>query len=244
MLGLGLTLGLSLGLSSALGAESLGALHTATLLQAREALGLDAFVSGSGRCPEDVARCFGIVVHVVVEGGAPVQTPSHFAAHVADANRLFAPIGIGFEVVGVEAEAGARAEIVTRSDRDRLGADGFSRGVVHVYLVRELADVDVEGEVIRGVHWRYRPEPARRWIILSALASSLVLSHELGHFFGLPHSGFPNSIMNKKSALPWSTRDFAEPELRRMQRHRDTMLRDGMLVDRLRRSAEARHRDP
>jgi hypothetical protein len=104
-----------------------------------------------------------------------------------------------------------------------------------VYLVRKLADVDVEGEVIRGVHWRYRPDTSKRWIILSSIASSLVLSHEMGHFFGLPHSGYKVSLMNKKPAPgrpPWPLRVFAPQELTKMKRDRDSMKQSGMLIDR------------
>jgi hypothetical protein len=225
-------LGVPVGMSTA---EALHAIQTATLLQSRERLGLDAFVTGTPRCPATAKHCVGIVVHVVVADDEPVQTPAHFAAHVADANRLFEPIGIGFEVDRVEAEPAAHVDMEDREDRDGLGVEDFSRGVVHVYLVRKLADVDVAGEVIRGVHWRFRPDTSRRWIILSSIASSLVLAHEMGHFFGLPHSSYSESIMNKKPAPgrpAWPFRVFAEPEIRRMARHRDRMFADGSLVDR------------
>ena len=219
----------------ALTPESFSAVQTATLFRAKDKLGIKAFVTGSPKCPEEAKFCFGIAAHIVVVDDEPVQSPEHFAAHIQEANRLFAPIGVGFEAVSVEAEDAGRADVETRSDRDRLGKDDFSRGVVHVFLVRKLADVDIEGEVIRGVHWRYRADTARRWIILSSIASSLVLAHEMGHFFGLPHSSYKISLMNKKPAPgrpPWPLRTFAPPELKKMQRDRDAMKQSGMLVDR------------
>jgi hypothetical protein len=230
-----LSMGLLLGQPQAVTPQALTAMHTATLIHAKEELGLDAFVTGTGRCPETAKFCFGLAVHVVVVEGEPVQSPEHFAAHVAFANELFANIGVGFEAVSVQAEDGDKVDVETRSDRDALGKDGFSRGVVHVYLVGKLADVDIEGEVIRGVHWRFRPDTAKRWIILSSIASPLVLCHEMGHFFGLPHSHYKVSLMNKKPAPgrpPWPERVFAKPELQKMKRDRDAMVADGMLVDR------------
>lgn len=213
--------------------SSLGA---ATLLHAAEVLGLRAFVTGSPECPQAASRCFGVHAHVVVrDGDAPVVTPRWFAEQVRQANRLFAEIGVGFTVVAIEPVAADFAEVVTRDDRDRLGRAAFSRGVVHVYAVESLADVDIPGGFIRGVHWRDRADTSRRWIILSSLGSSLVLAHELGHFFGLPHSTHAISIMNKVPALgrpAWSELTFHPKEYAKMAGRRDRMLEDGALVDR------------
>jgi hypothetical protein len=172
-----------------------------------------------------------VALHVVAVDGKPVRDPGWVGAQVTEANRLFAPIGVGFEVASVETESDDRADMVSRKDRDLLGRDDHSLGVIHVYVVRSLADVDVPGEFIRGVHWRDRANTQRRWIILSSVASSLVLSHELGHFFGLPHSKHRESIMNKSPHLnpPWWQRFFVEPEQRKMAEHRDRMLSDGTL---------------
>jgi hypothetical protein len=222
-------LAMALGLGP--GLETFG---TVTLLEAAQRLGTQAFVTGTGRCPTDTRRCFGIALHVVHIEGEPVQTPAWFALHVAAANRLFDPIGVGFEVVSVAEAPAEKADMITRKDRDLLGRREHSRGVIHVYIVRKLGDVDIPGEVIRGVHWRDRADTSRRWVILSSIASPLVLPHELGHFFGLPHSTYDVSIMNKTPrALPaWEDRLFAEPELTKMRQRRDSMVQDKTLVER------------
>lgn len=213
------------------------AAHVVSVVQARDQLGLRAFQTGTGTCPKKARHCFGIAVHVVTdEDGEPVQTPAWMHAQIAHANKLFAVISVGFEVVSVEAEATSVGDVRTRADRDALGREDFSRGVVHVFVVKRLADVDVDGEVIRGVHWRYRPDVLKRWIILSSISSSTVLAHELGHFFGLPHSTFEVSIMNKRPReLPWPKRVFAKPEVTKMTTHRDEMIGEGMLQRRRRR---------
>ncbi|MBK6917911.1 MAG: matrixin family metalloprotease [Deltaproteobacteria bacterium] len=215
-------------------APSLGVL---TLLRCQAALGLRAFETGTGRCDATHA-CVGLFVHVVVEDGEPVRPPQWFAAQVAAANRLYADIGVAFEVAGVREAPADQADIDGRSDRDALGRDATPAGVVHVFVVRRLADVDIAGDEIRGVHWRVRAEPSRRFVILSSIAPERVLAHELGHFFGLPHSRFAVSIMNKtpRDEPPPELRGFHPSELAIMRRERDRMFGDRTLVRRNRRS--------
>lgn len=211
---------------------TLGAMGATTLVAAKERLGRDAFVTGSPPCPAAAERCFQIALHVVEEHGEDVQTPQWVAAQVREANRLFAPIGVGFRVGSAKVVDARFADVQTRLDRDLLGRDEHSLGVVHVFVVRRLADVDVDGEVIRGVHWRDRANTSRRWIILSSIAAPVVLAHELGHFFGLPHTRHPRSLMNKSPHTnpPWHLREFPEEEQAIMARRRDEMLADGTLV--------------
>ncbi len=195
---------------------------------------LAAYVSETPRCRTEAGRCFSIALHLTMPGGSPVQTVDWVSGQIRQANRLFAPIDVSVQVDSVDALPAEIQEIDDRAARDALGRERFSRGVLHVFVTPRLADVDIAGEEIRGVHWRYRPDTARRWIILSKIASDLVLSHEMGHFFGLRHSTYKVSLMNKspRDDPPWSERRFADPELTRMRKHRDQMVRSGMLINR------------
>ena len=155
------------------------------------------------------------------------------SAHVSEANRLFKPIKVCFELSALLAHPREDARMATRAQRTALGERGaFQRGVVELFIVDRLDDVDVADAFIRGVHWR---DPAdrerRRWIILSRIARPLVLAHELGHYFSLPHGRDPYSIMNKRPRAqpPYHERGFTRAEYRRMRRAWREMKRSGHL---------------
>jgi hypothetical protein len=179
------------------------------------------------RCGAEVRHCFGLNVFVVVdEAGKPAFPADRFRALVAETARHFGPLGIGFEVRRVSRLPAADAVLATRKSRTALGAHLTSLGQVPVFLVRELQDVDQPGE-IRGVHWR---DPGRKgwsWVVLGTAepGSTRTLTHELGHFFGLPHGRDPASLMNKSwraSPLPhtWSFVPKEQAKIRRtLTRH-------------------------
>lgn len=192
---------------------------------------LAAFVRDTPRCVATAEHCFGVHLHMVVTPDGPAQDAAWVTGQIEQANRHFALIDASFEVVAADAVPASELEIDSREERDALGHDRFTRGVVHVFVVGRLADVDIAGNEIRGVHWRERADRTHRWVILSKIAGDLVLSHELGHFFGLPHSGFRDSIMNKRprEQPPWEQRVFVPEELEIVLRDRDAMFADGML---------------
>ena len=186
-------------------------------------------------CEADRKHCFGIELFVVVEGGGPVQTPSWIAKQIAHANRLFEPVEVAFELADVHFVSSTWAHVHSRLDRDRLGRRERTPGRIHVFMVRQLDDVDIEGNLLYGVHWRDRADTAHRWIIVSARdSSSTVLAHEMGHYFGLPHSSYDVSVMNKqpRQVPSWPDRIFADPELAKARQHRDRMITAGFLAPR------------
>ena len=204
---------------------------------------LRSISSQAPRCPKGRSHCVGIALHVVVEDGQAIQTGDFVATQLDEANRHFAAIDTGFELVSVEPLAAERKWVHSREDRDAFGAFTARPGVVHVFLVERLDDVDARPETagvlestpqIRGVHWRLRADIEQRWIVLSAIAPDMVLAHELGHYFGLPHSGYAISIMNKRPREnpPREKRTFHRDEVEIMRRERDQMLASRWLLER------------
>ena len=194
---------------------------------------LEAYVRDTPRCLA-TTHCFGVHLHMVVTPEGAAQDVAWVREQIEQADRHFALIDTSFEIVAADAVPASELEIDDRAERDALGHDRFTRGVVHVFVVGRLADVDIAGNEIRGVHWRERADRSHRWVILSRIAGSLVLSHELGHVVGLPHSTYDISLMNKSVRLtPLVTElTFAEPEVLRMRKHRDRMLASKMLQGR------------
>lgn len=173
------------------------------------------------------ATTFPVRFAVATVGGAPVVSEAWLARQLDRANRVFAPAGVAFSLSRVdilepreagedrEAEEGRwPADLRTRADRHRLGPQ-VEPTLINVFVVRSLADVDVEGREISGVHWRSRRGGRSHYCILAARAGEYVLAHELGHFFGNPHSPTPGNIMSYEAGEGPPT--FDARQLRRIR---------------------------
>jgi len=176
---------------------------------------------------------FGLRVFVADADGEPVVDQDWVDARIRWANRIFEPASVAFAQEARESLAEEHTDLVSRADRHALSP--LIEGTrIHVFVVRSLANVDVDGDFIRGVHWRSRRGGAgpggnrRHYVILSSIAGPTVLAHELGHFFGNPHSPTPGNIMSytRGSGPPF----FDDQQLRRIRRHEERFLRTEELV--------------
>jgi hypothetical protein len=193
---------------------------------------LIAFVSGVlptpdllPSCPEG-ERCAAIRLWIS-PGPEGFDDLTFVTTQLTQANVHHGPAGLGFQVV--EVRAFDASTITTRAERDTLGHDRWQRGLIDVYVVSSLANVDEPGE-IRGVHWRSRKDRTRRWVILSRISPSRVLAHELGHYFGLAHSLVPASLMNT-SGNALAERSFQPDELAKIRRRAKALFGDGTVRD-------------
>lgn len=137
---------------------------------------------------------FGLAFSIVAPDGSPVRDDAWIDDQIRAANTLYAAAGVRFRWTTQKPLATARADVHTRGDRDAF-ASLTDDDVIDIFLVRSLEDVDEPGRMRKGVCWTSSPEK-KRYIVLSSEAPSGVLAHELGHFFGNPHSAVPDNVMS------------------------------------------------
>lgn len=135
------------------------------------------------------------VAVVEEDEGRPVCDVGWVDAQLVAAAALFEPLGVTLRKVGSRTLPSRFARLETRADRDAL-AEALEAGRINVMVVASLRDVDDPARLRMGVHWRHRKAPAHHWLILAATAREAVLTHELGHYFGLGHTAVPDNVMS------------------------------------------------
>jgi len=180
-------------------------------------------------CAAARAHCLGLAFHIAVADTGPVATAEWITAQLSAANRHFAPVEVGYQIISVDALPASAARVDDRKERDSFGPQ-VKGTVIHVFVTGHLDDIDVAGEMAYGVTWR---RGSTKFVIISTKAWERTLAHELGHVFGLPHSSFAISIMNKtdRSEPPVEDRTFADEELKLMRPRLRSMLRDKLVTD-------------
>jgi hypothetical protein len=164
------------------------------------ALALQALPGGAGEALPPIPT-LPLAVAVAQEGGRPVRDDAWIDARIAEAERIFGPLGVHVRKTAQRALDGRFAHLETRKDRDALDGERAA-SVVNVFVVASLRDVDDPSLYRMGVHWRNTRTPRHRYLIVAASALIDSLAHELGHFNGLDHSPVENNLMsyNRTSA--------------------------------------------
>ena len=154
------------------------------------------FATESRAADEPTIATFPIAFAVMQkDDGEPVREDAWLDEQLAHADDLFGPDGVHFKKTSRRLVGSMYAALETRGDRDALRLQ-TRPGVINVFVVASLRDVDEKERFRFGVHWRPSQDPKSRYVILAAGAPPSVLAHELGHYFGNPHSPTPNNIMS------------------------------------------------
>lgn len=159
---------------------------------------------------------FPLSVAIASAAGIPVVDGAWLQERVQHANEIFAPAGVAFEIAETRTLDERYFAMRSREDRHAL-ATVTRAGYINVFVVDSLADIDASG-LRMGVHWRGRRPAGIHYTIVAKTAWPTTLAHELGHFFGNPHSPTVNNIMSysRNGIVPPF---FDEGQLRRIRDH-------------------------
>lgn len=159
------------------------------------------------------------------DDGELVRDKEWLVAQVERANQVFAPAGVSFVPIGLVALRDR--DLDDREDRSRLGRH-LEQGVVNVFVVRAMRDVDDPTQWRRGVHWRLPWRRERHFVVITSIAPPITLAHELGHFFGNPkHRWVSGNVMSYDAG---ETPRFDPDQLVRVVAHARRFLRTRELV--------------
>ncbi len=138
---------------------------------------------------------FGLAVSVATEDGKPVADDAWIDDQIASAQDLLGPIGVHVRWRIEKPIAEKYAHMETRGDRDALTAE-LENKMINVFVVASLRDVDDPPLQRMGVCWRHSTHPSTPYLVVAKTARKTVLAHELGHFFGNPHSKVTDNVMS------------------------------------------------
>jgi hypothetical protein len=145
--------------------------------------------------PDGVIPLIPLSFGIATEDDQPVRDQAWIREQVDVMESLFGPLGVHPADVGHRTLGPRFNHLETRADRDDLIHEMLP-GVVNVFIVGTLRDVDEPALLRRGVHWRNRGTPSSRYVILAAEAPPAVLAHEMGHYFGNGHSTTRDNLMS------------------------------------------------
>jgi hypothetical protein len=147
-----------------------------------------------------IPLAFSIAARTVEKEGkrtsVPVVTRAWVLAQLEQANSIFGEHAIGFrEAKDATTLDEKMAALENRADRDALAAE-LQAGVVNVFFVESLRDVDDPKLHRMGVMWRNLSNLKKKYVIVAASARETTLAHEIGHYLGNDHSYVKNNLMS------------------------------------------------
>ena len=170
-------------------------------------LALVAVTSGAPLPAGPASAQFALAIHVAT--ATPDRTDRRVERLVAEASHHFRAAAIGFHVVEKHTLPAPFACLDNIRQRHQLKRYLVPRAI-NIFIVDEIRDPHPSAATRRAAAWQGRAPSGRlagahieapgrqpaTYIILTPRGSSLSLTHELGHFFGLPHHREPTNIMS------------------------------------------------
>ncbi len=189
---------------------------------------LASVIATTPACDTARATCIGLRLHVPVNDAGPIAKPEWIERQVATANEHFASLDVAFQIVGVEPLPPSAERVEDREERTSFGRLTKGR-VIDVFITGHLDDIDTAGAMAFGVTWWVTGD--KKLVIVSTQAFERTLTHELGHVFGLPHSKYDISIMNKtkREQPPVEDRTFHAKELAKMKLRMRALIKNKTL---------------
>lgn len=129
------------------------------------------------------------------EDGAPVQVGEWADAQLAEARRIYRRFGVHLRKAEARKLDPRFAKLTSRADRDALASE-LEKGVLNVFVVGSLRDVDDDRLYRMGVHWAPNGDLKRQYVIIAASAAKTTLAHEIGHYFRLQHAFVQDNLMS------------------------------------------------
>lgn len=148
-----------------------------------------------------VAPPLPLSIAVVTADGKTAQTRVWIDAQVAEAQRIYGKLGVSFRAAEVRRLSPRFAKLETKADRDALAGE-LKPGVINVFVVGSLRDVDDPTIYRMGVHWAPNGNLKKQYVIVSAAARKTTLAHEVGHYFSLQHTDVTDNLMSYKREGP------------------------------------------
>jgi hypothetical protein len=160
----------------------------------RGSAAMGAATEGPG-APKPIAPPLPLSIAVAAADGKVAQTQVWIDAQIAEAQRLYNPIGVSFRKAAMRRLPPRFASLETRADRDAL-ATQLEPGVINVFVVASLRDVDDPKLYRMGVHWAPNGDLKRQYVIVAGSARKTTMAHEIGHFFTLQHTQVKDNLMS------------------------------------------------
>lgn len=164
----------------------------------------------SAQSTVQLVNYFPVVFHVAVKDGSPITAKTQVDQELARANINFYGAGIGFRVHELRHLPEGHSTLRTVPDRRRLRRY-FMKRKINVFVVEEILDarpskatlkaaaavgLDPSDGRLAGAHIPAKGLRPSTYIIVTRSSMYRSFTHELGHFFGAPHSKNPDNFMS------------------------------------------------